>query len=181
MVNDLARHDLDPESRIELIVDYVEIDRRIADLRKDANGGTIATRLATTRALNVATAERRRLHQRLFAGARKPDEVLPPVAVEAAAKPSNLADESWRRHYHRRHFGLPTLINDGTPEMDRLIAEYKREGEELRERFGKPSWSALLYASVEEEIEAKRIIAAYNNRQWRTKPRRAAAMEGSDR
>lgn len=178
IINDLLRHDLDTESRAELVADYVEIDRQIVDLRKDLKGGTIATRLATTRALNVATAERRRLHQRLFAGGRKPEEAVPTVAAEAAAKPSSLAVEEWRRHIHGRHYGKPQLRNDGTPEMTRLIAEFNREHEELTARFGRPSWSAMLYATDEEEIEAKREIEASRNMRWQRKQRRAEL--GSD-
>lgn len=179
VVTDLLRHDLEPESRLELIVDYVEADRRIADLRKDLKGGSIATRLATTRALNVSTAERRRLHQRLFAGGKRPDEKLPPVAVEAAAKATNAADGAWRPHFHRREFGLPRLANDGTPGMAALIADYDREGEELERRFGKPSWNALLYANAEQQIAAERAIQKFKNSRWATKQRRADVDDGS--
>ncbi|BCH10454.1 hypothetical protein MesoLj131c_47120 [Mesorhizobium sp. 131-3-5] len=172
VVNDLARHDLDADSRVELIVDFVEIDRRIADLNKDVKGGSIATRLSANRALSIATAERRRLHQRLFAGGKRPDEKLPPVAIEAAGLASNAADEAWRRHFHRREFGLPRLANDGTPEMSQAIAEFYREGEDLERRFGRPSWNAMLYANAEEQIAAERAVQKFRNSRWATKQRR---------
>lgn len=147
-----------------MIADYVEAERTIADLRRETKGGTIATRMAATRALNVATAERRRLHQRLFAGGRRPEEV-PPTIEAVAAVTINDADQAWRLHYHAVVLGIrPQLRSHVSAAEDRRIAEWKREGEALEAKFGPPSWPALLYPTVEAEIEADRALEAYRHR-----------------
>lgn len=159
VVRDLARHDLDPSSRLEIITDFCEAERTIASLRRDTKGGTMATRLAATRALNVATAERRRLHQRLFAGGRRPEEALPSVEVAADAI-SNDADEAWRVHYQTGR-GLRLM---GDAAMQARVSAHEVERAALEARHGPANWMALLYGSAEEQVAADRAIAAYGVR-----------------
>jgi hypothetical protein len=79
---------IDPASRLELVTDHVRLAARIERLterEEDAELGNIAT----SRAVNVATAERRRLHARLFEGAR---EVEPgPTAAEIKKREGYIA------------------------------------------------------------------------------------------
>jgi hypothetical protein len=89
----------------KLLADFVLLEGRIASLRAgEAEGG-----MAATRALNVATAERRRLHGALIAGARKEVEhapAVPPPSAELDAKAT--ADAAWREFLHGGHLGSMT-------------------------------------------------------------------------
>lgn len=160
VVNDLIRHSLDPVSRAELIADFVELDERMAVLRRDGKGGTVATRLANTRALNVATAERRRLHQRLFAGGKRPEATplpLDEVVTQIASTDGYVADEAWRAHFRA---GKGLRANSGDRTMAARSSAWQRAGDGIEARHGAPSWAALLYETAEAQAEAEAVLDA---------------------
>jgi hypothetical protein len=145
----LDERGIDPATRQELLADYVILEGRIATLRgTEAEGG-----MAATRALNVATAERRRLHAALFAGARKV-EMQPPAspALSSELDAQTAADAAWRQFYFGGQSGLDEA---------RLRAEH-----------GPPGWNALCYRSLAEQLEAERVIAR-NTRHGNAAERRA--------
>jgi hypothetical protein len=92
LVSQLIEHQLDPEQRRELLVDFVKADRRIAALRKTED----QIGVPGSRALNVAMAERRRLHKALFVGGRKPKKETPPPPLPQAEID---ADAAWREFF----------------------------------------------------------------------------------
>lgn len=119
---------IDPIQREALLTDYVFLETRIAKLRLEETDGK---GLAISRALNVATAERRRLHAAVFAGARAVVP-LPTPAEQAAATAQSEADDAWRAHF----VSLKSLQGHH-PDKD-------AEGAALEKRFGQPSWTVLL-------------------------------------
>ncbi|WP_271167297.1 hypothetical protein [Hansschlegelia plantiphila] len=82
----MAQNGLEIGPRAELLTDYVGIEARIAAMEKETKSDDGKIRMAAHRAISVATAERRRLHARLFVGGRKPkpDPRAPAEAVEQA-------------------------------------------------------------------------------------------------
>ena len=74
VVERLVAVDIDPESRAELLSDYVLLEARIAALRAAEAAAQGKESMAASRALNVATAERRRLHAALAAWQEAADQ-----------------------------------------------------------------------------------------------------------
>lgn len=146
----IARHlearGIDPETRRELLADYVLLEARIAALRIAEGEGS---GIATTRAINTATAERRRLYGALFAGARRIEPAQPAAAVAPAAALDRraAADAAWRECLHGG------CLDSMTREAGRARMA------EIEAQHGLPSWGALMYATPEAEVEAERIIA----------------------
>ncbi|MBZ9603956.1 hypothetical protein [Phyllobacterium chamaecytisi] len=142
MVKRLVERGIDPVSRAGLVEDYARTEERLKHLRTSEKQADSASKMAVTRAVNVATAERRRLHDAMFRGAGKPAPM--PVAQQAAQERSE-ADEAWRdRHWQR----VPNPLSQ----------------EELGRRYGRPRMAALLYRSIEEEIGTKRILKKYGHK-----------------
>ncbi|ESY88041.1 hypothetical protein X739_05905 [Mesorhizobium sp. LNHC220B00] len=84
LVRRLVERGIDPISRAGLIGDFIHLDARRADLRASEKRAKNESEAAATRALNVATAEKRRLHVELFRGAQKPKPVKTPIEKAAA-------------------------------------------------------------------------------------------------
>ncbi|UCI17029.1 hypothetical protein FJ970_18015 [Mesorhizobium sp. B2-1-8] len=148
VADDLVRHGLDPSARTELISDFVDAETTIASLRPQAKGSA-DVRLAQARALNNAVAERRRLHQRLFAGAKRLEEPLPQVeevVEQIAATDQSDADEAWRD-------ALWPAREGGRTPLDQT---------EIERRFGRPSWAALLHptraSQAKDDLELEAIF-----------------------
>jgi len=72
LVYELMALGIDPTVRLRLIADYVKLESRIAFLTEREEDPELGN-VAVSRALNVATAERRQLHAAIFAGARDPE------------------------------------------------------------------------------------------------------------
>ncbi|GAA2821517.1 hypothetical protein EDC40_10359 [Aminobacter aminovorans] len=160
IAEDLIKHGLDASARVELISDYVDAENHITSLRPQSKG-TGDMKLARARALNVATAERRRLHQRLFAGAKRLEEVLPSLEAFTeviVAGDQSEADAAWRAHF----LTGKGLIRDASASRDM----HRLEAERLEAKYGEPSWNALLYETVQQQAEADRALEAL----WRAKP-----------
>lgn len=159
---DLIAHGLDPRSRTELIADFIDAEQQIAALRPTAQGSA-DVRLAQARALTNAKAERRRLHQRLFAGGKRVDEPLPPIETaiaEIVVAPASEADEAWRDRFW--------------DEAKRPKRRLPLEEAELEQRYGPPSWAALLYPTVEAQARGERALDSYWNARPTQKKRRLA-------
>jgi hypothetical protein len=73
IVREMKSRGIDPESRFALIKDYVKLEARIERLSEREEDPELGN-IQASRALNVAIAERRRLHGALFAGAREPQQ-----------------------------------------------------------------------------------------------------------
>jgi hypothetical protein len=80
VVEQMTERGIDPASRLELITDYVKLAARIERLSAREDDPELGN-IQTSRAVNVAVAERRRLHAALFAGAGKPEPVPTPAKV----------------------------------------------------------------------------------------------------
>lgn len=143
MLKRLVERGIDPVSRVGLVEDFVRLDARLADLRAAEKKADSGSTLATSRAVNVATAERRRLHDAIFRGAKKPVPKPTPIE-EAAAAGHNEADEAWRARYYRG---------------DRSMSH-----EALEARYGAPSWAALLYRTAAEQIGINRLLDKHRPR-----------------
>ena len=127
LVTQLVEAQIEPAAREALLSDYVQLDARIAALRDEENEALDPkARMAASRALNVASAERRRLHGALFKGARK--RPAPPPDDERISPEQEAADQAWGAFYRG----------------NKSISET-----ELRARYGSPSWRALLELSAE--------------------------------
>jgi hypothetical protein len=137
LVKRLVERGIDPVSRAGLVEDFVRLEGRLADLRAAEKQSDSGSTLATSRAVNVATAERRRLHDAIFRGAKKPDPKPTPIE-QAAAAGANVADEAWRARLWR--------------------GDHRLSYEELEARYGRPSWGALLYRTAAEEIGINRLL-----------------------
>jgi hypothetical protein len=94
LVQMLAERGIEPGARAHLVADFVLSDRRLADLRRHENQTNPASNLAVIRAVNTATAERRRLHAAMFKGARKPA----PAPAKEKVRASDSAIEAWQRY-----------------------------------------------------------------------------------
>jgi hypothetical protein len=149
---------IDPVSRVGLVEDFVRLEGRLADLRAAEKQSDSGSTLATSRAVNMATAERRRLHDAIFRGAKKPDSKPTPIE-QAAAAGANEADETWRAHYAGKG-----LRSNGDAVMQARVDAWMREGFAIRERYGDPSWGALLYRTAAEEIGVSRLVEKYRPR-----------------
>jgi hypothetical protein len=106
IVKRLKAVDIDPATRVEILTDFIQIEARIVALRQDEAKGSD---MAITRALNVATAERRRLHAELFKGARR----VPKPTLEDLEEQEKLAagHAKWRELLGDNYWvpGLPPV------------------------------------------------------------------------
>jgi hypothetical protein len=134
---------LDPDMRSELLHDYVRSEDRIAGLRAQENTATGASQMVITRALNVAVAERRRLHDSLFKGARRPAPVMPGRSG-ARETVESAADVSWREFFRTGQYRTPT-------ESTALEAE-------LKAAYGAPNWGPLLHDTFAEQLAEERAL-----------------------
>lgn len=135
----VADRGIDPIARASLIAQAVRIEARVPFLQAAEREAENGQKMAAMRAHNTAMVELRRLNVEIFRGAAKVDAVVP-IEV-AAALSTNEADEAWRR---RLHWGDNTLTHDV-----------------LEAKFGRPSWSALLYRTEAEAIGINRLLDKY--------------------
>jgi hypothetical protein len=77
IVREMESRGIDPKGRVALIKDFVKLEARIERLSNREEDPVLGN-VQTSRAINVAVAERRRLHAALFAGARELEELPPP-------------------------------------------------------------------------------------------------------
>lgn len=139
LVQSLADRGIDAFARAGLAAEYVRMDARLATLREAENEAESGRKMPATRALNVALAEHRRIHVDLFRGAEKPNE----AARVSDAEPE--ADRAWRaRLWH----GNKSLSHD-----------------ELRNRYGEPSWAALLHSTHREWSDWQSLADEFRDRQ----------------
>jgi hypothetical protein len=154
MVSSLRLVGIDVAARRELLTDFCRLEARLEQLQAQETTAKGKARLAAARAVSVATAERRRLHEALFKGARK---LLPrPSRAEVVINSDRFsvldptdADRGWWR-------GLAS----GTPR------------EELERQYGPPSWLVLTEDSEAAALEAARIV--------RQSYRRGSLVPGED-
>lgn len=161
VAQNLARQGVEPSTRAMLIEELVRLESRLEGLRTAEKQAENASKIAASRALNVATAERRRLHDAVFKGARVLSTEQA-AAGQAGAQGESEADAAWRGFFRsERDRQLP-------PEPAARAAmerELKEQEAAVTARFGEASWSALLYATHAEAVEAERIIEARARRQ----------------
>jgi hypothetical protein len=131
LVKRLEDRGIDPLARVGLIEDFVRIEARLCDLRK---GEKASHSLAASRAVNVATAERRRLHEAIFRGAKKPAAKVAPEELEDEGA------EAWRAYFHHADRSLTAA--------------------QLERRYGPPGWGPLLHATAAEEAREARLLAS---------------------
>jgi hypothetical protein len=137
---------IDPGARTEILQDYVLTETRAAELRAAEKKAQGKERLSAARALNAVLREKRQLNKALFRGAQKPKPFSTPEEAEAADREAE-ADAAWRQVFWGG-LGLTAVESDAHERV-------------LTERYGRPSWNALCYRSLEEQQEAERVIAAY--------------------
>jgi hypothetical protein len=114
--------------RLELVADYVRLSARIERLgarEDDAELGNVQI----SRAMNVATGERRRLHAALFAGANKPRPT--PTPAEIAAKNRKDQAYAWFQFWHGGGRKVMTEAEADAREKDLMLL------------YGEPSWSVM--------------------------------------
>ncbi|ESZ68171.1 hypothetical protein X727_23105 [Mesorhizobium sp. L103C119B0] len=138
----LVDRGVDPIARATLLAEAVRLEARLHGLREAEKQTENSARMAAARAVNTATTELRRITVELFRGAAKVDAVVP-IEVAAAAS-ANDADDAWRRHMH---WGDKTFTHD-----------------QLEARFGRPSWSAMLYRTEAECVGVNRLLDKYRPR-----------------
>eukprot|EP01035_Chromulina_nebulosa_P012743 gene12743-16984_t len=158
MVQRLAKLDVDVISRASLIEEFCRLETRLGDLRKAEKAAENGSKMAVSRALNVATAERRRLHEAIHKGVStrpKTRDERSTAAIETATTDveTNDGDEAWRRHFWPEVYGLPR--------NSRTMAELDAESARLEALYGPPGWGPLLYASAAEEVGVSAILREY--------------------
>lgn len=145
MVKTLVDRGIDPETRAGLIDEYVRIESRLADLRATEKQSETGSKMAASRAVNVATAERRRLHDAIFKGAAKVKRTVAAAARDAASETDpDEAVEAWRAYHWK---------------IDRRTG-----ASELEARYGRCPINAILYASRAEELATKEALKASSRR-----------------
>jgi hypothetical protein len=131
IVQEMKSRGIDCDSRVMLIKDYVKLEARIERL-SDREQDPVFGSVQTSRALNVAIAERRRLHTALFAGAPTPEQL--PTLVQAKEREAYTAwtdfFEGWDAWRDRS-------------QEDRA----EREAELIR-LYGEPSMRVLIFPRV---------------------------------
>jgi hypothetical protein len=145
LVRTLADRGIDPIARSGLVAEYVRMDSRLAELRAAEKQVETGSKLAASRAVNVATMESRRLHEAIFKGAKKPKTTV--AATVTAAQRDDERDartEAWRRYFH-----------------DRANSPSHAELEAIH---GPCPLVAILYRSHEEETGTKAILKAHGQR-----------------
>lgn len=158
LVASLITAGIDPGARRDLIADFVRFDERIAGLRTEEQRASGPAKVAASRAVNVASVERRRLHAALFAGGQKLSDgqrtVTAPVGKTSGP---SAADEAWRDHLHREKRGFSVPAHPwGQADREEYAA---REGQ-LVAKYGSPTWAAMLHPTHHDQLETERIIAA---------------------
>jgi len=127
IVREMKSRGIDCDSRVTLIKDYVKLEARIerlSDREKDPEWGSVQA----SRALNVAIAERRRLHTALFTGARKPKQL--PTLVQTEEREAYTA---WTDFY------------EGWDDWkDRSQKDRAEREAELTRLYGEPSMRVLI-------------------------------------
>jgi hypothetical protein len=141
IVKTLVNKGVDPSTRIGLVEEYVRLETRLNDLRTSEKEAENTSKMAVIRALNVATSERRRLHDAIFRGATdaKPAFEAEVKALELEAGPDEAA-EAWRRY--------------------RWWKDSQFTRDELEAKFGLCPLKALLYASQAEELAVGAALKA---------------------
>jgi hypothetical protein len=147
MVKTLAARGIDPVARAGLVDEYVRMQSRLADLRKAEKVAETGSKMPASRAVNVATAERRRLHDAIFRGAKQPTRTVTATVRAAAADATDEEDvktKAWRDYFHR---------DFRTTSRDQIEATH-----------GPCPLVAILYSSHEEEVGTKAILKAHGRR-----------------
>jgi hypothetical protein len=148
LIEQLRAAGRDVETVAPVIDDYVRTESRIAVLiRKEARLSGKAQD-AVTRSLNALQTEKRKLHRRIWKGVTVEDDAADPLALtpdEITEVRRRLeADEAWRARLYRGDRSLTAA--------------------ELIERYGEPSWSALLDETIAAEVEGALEIARSHER-----------------
>jgi hypothetical protein len=130
IVREMESCGINPGNRIALIKDYIKLEGRIGRLESREENALLGN-IQASRAINVAIAERRRLHAALFAGARKAQE-LPPAPTPTQVR-ERKAYTAWSEFYE----GLDGW-KDRSPE-DRAAREA-----ELTLLYGEPPMALVL-------------------------------------
>lgn len=130
IIREMKSRGIDPDSRAALLLDYIKLDARISRLSEREADPELGS-IQVSRAVNVAIAERRRLHDALFAGAAKLEPVEPPPTPEQIR--DREAYTAWAHFFERlddwadrsdddraRHEAELTLIH-GEPPMRALV------------------------------------------------------------
>jgi hypothetical protein len=150
----LRKTGADVDALSDMITAYVLARGRIARLRaEEADAVRLGRGGPASRALNVALAEQRRLHQSLFGRPNRQDEPSPTRIELAEEKRQAEGDAAWRLCFREHGFG------EGS-QQDAVEAN-----------FGPPSWNAILYDTPERQAAAEAAIEA--NRVRYLRPRRA--------
>lgn len=133
----LTALETDPKPRRTLISDIVHAESRIARLREQERDDPS---LAASRALNVATAERRRLHAAVFERPKAlgiSEELTP--EQRATVEAHREADAAYRAF-------------DAEWEGRERTAEYKTAECAMDERHGPWPWSVLCYPAFDDAV-----------------------------
>jgi hypothetical protein len=122
IVREMKSRGIDPDSRVALIRDYVKLEARIERLSSREEDPVLGN-VSTSRAVNVAIAERRRLHAALFAGARELEELpLPPTPAQTRERAAytewalflegldGFRDRAARKAELTRRYGEPPML-----------------------------------------------------------------------
>jgi hypothetical protein len=132
----LVAQGIDPASRSHLIEDFAYTEARLTALRLEYQSAKGKARMAVVRALNVAGAERRRLHTSIFSSAKTiPGKNLyPEDDREQNQIGLTAAKEVWRKHFRSLTGKIATV--------EEVVKD--PEGKKLEQKFGPPSWSVLI-------------------------------------
>lgn len=129
----LVTREIDPSSRAHLIEDCVFSESALVALRAQCKSSKGKERLAASRAINTATAERRRIHSALFAEDKL--QVAPPRTGDYSNQFTE-ADKAW----------IEFRYDARQTNRDKQRAALAKREEAIKKKFGAPSWSAVLFA-----------------------------------
>lgn len=154
IVKTLENKGIDPSTRTGLVEEYVRLETRLNDLRNSEKEAENTSKMAVIRALNVATSERRRLHDAIFRGATdaKPAFEAEVKALEVEAG-SDEAAEAWRRYYWWK--------------------DSPYTSDELEAKYGRCPMKAMLYASQAEELAMQTALKSTPRAKVLTEAQRA--------
>jgi hypothetical protein len=146
-VAEMVARGIDPAARIPLLTDYVKLAARIERL-SEREGDAELGNVATSRAVNVATAERRRLHAAIFAGGHV--EPAPSQAEQLEEARRTEADTAWLQ------FFSPCIRRDMDAQTrERLEGDSRAWESDLERKYGEPSWAVLAtphFATYDESV-----------------------------
>jgi hypothetical protein len=132
LLGDMEAAGVDVTGKERIAADYVRSEERIDELRQREKTSRGKACAAVTRSLNVALAERRRLHTQLFdKGALEEDDELSSEEVRAARSMLE-ALAAWRAH---------TWGKDGSDAAD------------LERIYGPEPITVAIHSTIEEEVE----------------------------